>query len=305
MVSPTLLILAGGAGSRSVGPRVIDPVGPNDETIPEYSIYDARRAGFGRIVFVIRTEVESAFKILTDERFGRHHVRIEHVCQDVGKLTRPDQIPPGRTKPWGTTHAILMAAGIIHEPFAVINAGDFYGVESYRALARHLTSGTADYAMVGFTLRHTLSEFGSVARGVCRVNHEGYLDRILELKNIERMGSHARNIDATGEETNLVGDEVVSMNMWGFTPQVFDHLREHFQKFLHANSDDLTAECLIPSTVNNMLGAGQARVRVLRGSDSWFGITYGEDYSRAIARVRGLIEAGYYPKSLWAEAVVR
>ena len=159
--------------------------------------------------------------------------------------------------------------------------------------------------MVGFTLRHTLSEFGSVARGVCRVNQEGYLDRILELKNIERVGIHARNIDATGEETNLVGDEVVSMNMWGFRPDVFDHLREHFQKFLHANSGDLTAECLIPSTVNNILGAGQARVKVLRGSDSWFGITYGEDYSRAINNVRGLIEAGYYPKRLWPEPVVR
>ena len=245
MVSPTLLILAGGAGSRSGGPRVIDPVGPNDETIPEYSIYDARRAGFGRIVFVIRKEVEHAFKELTDARFGLHHIRVEHVCQEIGKLVRPDQIPAGRTKPWGTTHAILMAASTIHEPFAVINAGDFYGAESYRALARHLTSGSADYAMVGFTLRHTLSEFGTVARGVCQVNKEGYLDKIVVLKNIERVGSHARNIDATGEETNLVGDEVVSMNMWGFTPGVFDHLREHFQKFLHANSGDLTAECLI------------------------------------------------------------
>jgi hypothetical protein len=157
--------------------------------------------------------------------------------------------------------------------------------------------------MVGFTLRHTLSEFGTVARGVCQVSKEGYLERIVELKNIERMGSHARNIDAMGEETNLVGDEVVSMNMWGFTPGVFDHLRDNFQKFLHANSDDLNAECLIPSTVNNMLTAGQARVKVLRGSDSWFGITYGEDYSKAIAKVRGLIEGGYYPKRLWAEPV--
>jgi NDP-sugar pyrophosphorylase family protein len=299
MVSPTLLILAGGAGSRSGGPRVIDPVGPNDETIPEYSIYDARRAGFGRIVFVIRKEVEPAFKALTDERFGRHHIRIEHVCQELGKLARPDQVPSGRTKPWGTTHAILMAASAIHEPFAVINAGDFYGIESYRALVSHLNSGTSDYAVVGYTLRHTLSEFGSVARGVCHVNKEGYLDRIVELKSIEREGVHARNTDAAGGETKLTGDEIASMNMWGFTPKVFDQLREHFQRFLQESEGDLKAECLIPNTINDMLVARQARVKMLHGSDSWFGITYGEDYSRAIVKVRGLIEGGYYPKRLW------
>jgi NDP-sugar pyrophosphorylase family protein len=299
MVNPTLLILAGGAGSRSGGPRVIDPVGPNDETIPEYSIYDARRAGFDRIVFVIRKEVEQAFKELTEARLGRHHIRVEHVFQELGKLTRPDQIPPGRTKPWGTTHAILMAASTIHEPFAVINAGDFYGAESYRALAKQLNSGTRDYALVGFTLRHTLSEFGSVARAVCQVSKDGYVDKIVELKNIEREGVHARNTDAAGEETKLAGDEVVSMNMWGFTPQVFDQLREHFQRFLQENGGDLKGECLIPNTVNNMLVAGQARVKVLRGSDSWFGITYGEDYSWAIEKVRRLIEGGYYPRRLW------
>jgi UTP-glucose-1-phosphate uridylyltransferase len=297
MVSPTLLVLAGGAGSRSAGPRVIDPVGPNGEMIPEYSIYDARRAGFDRIVFVIRKEREQAFKEMTRARIG--HLRVEHVCQELGKLTRSDQIPVFRTKPWGTTHAILMAADTIHEPFAVINAGDFYGAESYRAVAHHLKSGTTDYATVGFTLRNTLSDFGSVSRGVCHVNGSGYLEKIVELKNVERVGIHARGTDAAGTETMLAGDEIVSMNMWGFTPQVFDQLRKHFEEFLEQNAGDEAGECLIPSTVNKMLLANQARVKVLHGGDSWFGITYGEDHFRAIQKVRRLIEGGYYPKLLW------
>jgi NDP-sugar pyrophosphorylase family protein len=298
MVGPTLLILAGGAGSRSGGPRVIDPVGPNGETIPEYSICDARRAGFGRIVFVIRKEIEQAFKEMSSARFG-HHLRVEHVCQELSRLTRSDQIPVFRTKPWGTTHAILMAANTIHEPFAVINAGDFYGAESYRALAHHLQSGTTDYATVGFTLRNTLSDFGSVARTVCHVSGSGFLDKIVELKNVEREGIHARGTDAAGTETTLAGDEIVSMNMWGFTPQVFDQLQTHFEKFLEQNAANEAAECLISSTVNEMLLARQARVKVLHGGDSWFGITYGEDHFRAIEKVRRLIEGGYYPKLLW------
>jgi UTP-glucose-1-phosphate uridylyltransferase len=297
MVSPTLLILAGGAGSRSGGPRVIDPIGPNGEIIPEYSIYDARRAGFDRIVFVIRKEREQAFKEMTRARIG--HLRVEHVCQELSKLTRSDQVPVFRTKPWGTIHAILMAANTIHEPFAVINAGDFYGAESYRALAHHLKSGTTDYAMVGFTLRNTLSDFGSVSRAVCQVNSSGFLDNLVELKNVEREGIHARGTDAAGTETTLAGDEIVSMNMWGFTPQVFDQLLKHFEKFLEQNAAIEAAECLIPTTVNKMLLARQARVKVLHGGDSWFGITYGEDHSRAIEKVRRLIESGYYPKLLW------
>lgn len=299
MVHPTLLILAGGAGSRSGGPRVIDPVGPNDETIPEYSIYDARRAGFGRIIFVIRKEAEQTFKEMADARLGRHHIRVEHVCQELGKLAHPDQIPSDRIKPWGTTHAILMAANTIYEPFAVINAGDFYGAESYHAMAKHLAEGASDSAMVGYTLRHTLPEFGSVARAVCEIGQDGYLNRIVELKSIEREGVHARATDAAGEETKLTGDEIVSMNMWGFTPNVFERLQEHFRRFLRANGADPKMECLIPNTIDDMLVAGQTRVKVLRGSDSWFGITYGEDYLRAIVKVRGLIEGGYYPKRLW------
>jgi len=298
MGNPTLLILAGGAGSRYGGRKIIDPVGPSGETLVEYSIHDARRAGFGRIVFVIRKDVEKAFNEMTTARFGRH-LKAEYVVQEPGKLTRPDQVPAGRTKPWGTTHAILMAASTIHEPFGVINVGDFYGAESYRALAAHLNSGTSDYSVMGFVLRNTLSPFGSVARAICHVNENGYLDRIVELKNVEREGGHAQNIDSEGHETRLSGDEVVSMNMWGFTPRVFDQLREQFQKFLQVHSADPQAECIIPNTVNSLLLAGQARVKVLHSGESWFGITYGEDHSRAVENVRRLIEAGCYPKKLW------
>lgn len=297
MVNPTLLVLAAGTGSR-YGPKMAEPVGPNGEAIVDYSIYDARRAGFERIVFVIRKEIEQRFKDAASARFGRGF-RAEYVFQELGKLTTSDQVPAGRGKPWGTTHAILMAAGVIHEPFAVINVNDFYGVESYKTLARHLTSGTSDYAMVGFTLRNTLSEFGTVARGVCHVDDSGYLDRIVELKDVEREGGHARHIIAPAEQMRLTGDEVVSMNMWGFTPQVFAHLRGHFQRFLQSNSADLKAECHIPGTINDLLLAGQARVKVLRSGDSWFGITYGEDHTRAVESVRCLIEAGHYPKRLW------
>ncbi len=298
MVNPTLLVLAAGMGSRYGGLKLVEPVGPSGETIMDYSIYDARRAGFGRVVFVIRTGIEQRVKEMVGARFEKR-LAVEYVFQELAKLPPRFQVPAGRTKPWGTTHAILMAANTIHEPFAVINVDDFYGAESYRALAHHLQSGTTDYAMVGFVLRNTLSEFGAVARGVCQVNSDGFLENIVELKSIERVGGHASNTDATGRETRLTGNEIVSMNMWGFTPQVFDQLREQFQKFLQLNNTDLEAECYIPSTVNELLMARQARVKVLHCNDSWFGVTYREDHTRAVESIRHLIEAGNYPKRLW------
>jgi len=298
MINPTLLVLAAGMGSRYGGLKLIEPVGPGGETIMDYSIFDARRAGFGRVIFVIRRDIELQIK----ERLGTHfekHLAVEYLHQELNKLPLGFRVPAGRTKPWGTTHAILMAASTIHEPFAVINVDEFYGAESYRALAHHLQSGTTDYATVGFVLRKTLSEFGAVARGVCQVDGNGYLENIVELKAIERIGGHARNTDVDGNETRLTGDEIVSMNMWGFTPQVFPLLGEHFLKFLQLKESDLEAECFIPSTVNELLVAGEARVKVLRCGDSWFGVTYREDHPRAVDNIRRLIEAGNYPKKLW------
>jgi len=298
MTPPTLLILAAGMASRYGGFKLSDPVGPYDETIVEYSIYDARRAGFGKIVFVIRRELEQRFKEAVSARFLRHFP-VEYVLQDLIKIPRGFSVPRGRTKPWGTTHAILMATPAIHEPFAVINEGELYGAESYRHLARHMQSGTADYAMVGFVLRNTLFEFGSAARGVCQVNNSGLLESIMELKNVERESGHAVNIDEEGQQTRLTGNEIVSMNMWGFTPQVFGQLQEQFERFLRDNGADLKAECYIPNTVNNLVRAGQAHVKVLRCNESWLGMTYHEDHSRVVAGIRRLIESGYYPRKLW------
>jgi hypothetical protein len=299
MVSPTLLVLAAGMGSRYGGMKQIDPVGPNGEAMMDYSIYDAHRAGFGKVVFVIRKEIEQPFKQMIGTRFEKR-IAAEYVFQELGKLTPGFSLPAGRTKPWGTTHAILMAASTIHEPFAVINADDFYGADSFRVLARHLQAGTEDYAMVGFVLRNTLSDFGAVSRGICQVDENGFLREVVELKSIEREGGHAMNTDAEGNETKLSGSEAVSMNMWGFTPRIFGQLREHFKKFLELSGNDLKAECYIPSIVNELLLDGQARVKVLHCADSWFGVTYREDRPRAVDSIRRLIEGGYYPKKLWA-----
>jgi NDP-sugar pyrophosphorylase family protein len=298
MTTPTLLVLAAGMGSRYGGLKQLDPVGPDGETIMDYSIFDARRAGFGKVVFVIRKEMEQAFKEKIGSRYDKR-VPVEYVFQETGKLIPGFSVPEGRTKPWGTTHAILMAANTIQEPFGVINADDFYGASSYRLLAQHLQSDTSDYAMIGFVLRNTLSEFGTVARGVCHVAEDGYLKDITELKSIEHEGVRITNIDDEGQKTVLNGDELVSMNMWGFTPQIFPQLYEHFQRFLERYGDDLKAECYIPSSVNTLIQAGQARVKVLRSVDSWFGVTYREDHPRVVKSVGLLIEQGTYPHRLW------
>jgi len=295
---PDLLVLAAGMGNRYGGLKQIDPVGPGGETIIDYSIYDALRAGFGKVVFVIRKDIEQAFKQAVGARFERH-IAVEYVFQELDKLPQGFSVPAGRNKPWGTLHAILMAADAINEPFAVINADDFYGSEGYRVLAQHLQSGTTDYAMVGFVLRNTLSDFGAVSRGVCRVDDDDFLQGIVELTNIERDGAHVRNTDSTGRITRLSGDEVVSMNMWGFTPNIFGQFGEHFQKFLKLHGSDIQSESYLPSTVNELVLAGQARVKVLHTNDSWAGVTYREDHPRVVQITRRLIDRGNYPNRLW------
>jgi UTP-glucose-1-phosphate uridylyltransferase len=298
MQAPTLLVMAAGMGSRYGGLKQIDPVGPSGETIIDYSIYDALRAGFGKLVFVIRKDIEQAFKDTVGARF-ESRMPVEYAFQELENLPTGFTVPAGRTKPWGTTQAVLMAADVIHEPFAVINADDFYGAESYRVLAQHLLSGSPDYAMVGFILRNTLSDFGSVARGVCRVDGVGYLETVEELTSIERDGEQARNTASSGAITKLTGDEAVSMNMWGFTPQVFDQLRKLFHKFLQRSGTELKTESYVPTAVNELVAAGQARVKVLRSSDSWFGVTYREDRPRVVDSIAHLVAAGRYPAQLW------
>jgi NDP-sugar pyrophosphorylase family protein len=297
MSKPTLLVLAAGMGSRYGGLKQIDPVGPNGETIIDYSIYDALRAGFGKLVFVIRHDFEQAFKEHVGARFEKR-APVEYVFQELDALPPGFSVPPGRAKPWGTTHAILMAENAVKEPFAAINADDFYGRQAYQVLAQHLTSVPADYAMVGFVLRNTLSEFGSVARGVSRVDGNNYLTSIVEMLKVEPEGNGAKNTGADGQITRLTGDEAVSMNFWGFTPAVFDQLRTQFAAFLKKSGREEKSECYIPATVGELVAAGQAKVKVLRTNDSWFGVTYREDRPRVVESIRRLIQRGVYPAKL-------
>jgi hypothetical protein len=298
MSKPTLLVLAAGMGSRYGGLKQIDPVGPAGETIIDYSIYDAMRAGFGKLVFVIRHDIEQQFREIVGARFEQR-IAVEYVFQELDKLPPGHSLPAGRTKPWGTTHAILMAEEVIKEPFAAINADDFYGRNAYTVLAKHLTSGTPDYAMVGFVLKNTLSDNGSVARGVSRTDANHYLTSIVEMMKIERDGNGAKNTDADGKVIHLSGDEAVSMNFWGFTPALFPQLRAEFEKFLKRAGSEQKSECYIPSTVGDLVTSGQARVKVLRSPDSWFGVTYREDRPQVIESVRKLVAKGDYPESLW------
>ena len=295
---PSLLILAAGQGSRYGSLKSADPVGPNGESLVDYSIYDACRAGFGKIVFVIRVEMEQAFCELISSHLTRR-IKVEFVYQEPGKLPSQFPLPAGRTRPWGTTHAVLMAAPAIREPFGVINAHDFYGADSYRALARHLSSGSTDFAVMGYVLRNTLPEIVPVARGVCAVDENGYLRHIDELKYVEREGGHARSIDPSGAETRLTGNETVSMNMWGFTPEAFGLLRSEFQHFLEQHGSDLAAECALPNSLSNLVAAAKARVKVLHCAESCFGVTYRADHAMAVHAIRQGIEGGYYPKHLW------
>jgi nucleotidyltransferase-like protein len=296
MTKPTLLVLAAGMGSRYGGLKQIDPVGAHGETIIDYSIYDAIRAGFGKIVFVIRHDIEEPFKKIVGARFEQK-IPVEYVFQELDQLPPGFSVPPNRAKPWGTGQAILMAAGAIREPFAAINADDFYGANSFRVLAEHLRS-SADFAMVGFTLRNTLSEFGSVARGVCKTTADGFLQSVTELTKIERDGDGAKAIAPDGKTLPLTGDETVSMNMWGFTPALFAPLRERFIEFLKKNGTEEKSEFYIPAAVNEIVRAGHARVKVLRSPDSWFGVTYREDRPFVIEGIRRLIARGEYPEKL-------
>jgi NDP-sugar pyrophosphorylase family protein len=290
--------MAAGMGSRYGGLKQIDPVGPSGETLMDYSIYDALRAGFAKVVFVIRKDIEQAFKETIGAKFEKR-VPVEYVFQELGGIPAGFKVPEGRTKPWGTTQAVLVAEGVVNEPFAVINADDFYGAEGYRVLAGHLQSGSPDYAMVGFVLRNTLSDFGSVARGVSKADSGGYLETVVELTSVERDGNGAKNTDPTGKVTSLTGEELVSMNMWGFNPQIFPQLRERFHAFLERSGNELKSEHFVPTAVNELVSSGKARVKVLRTNDAWFGVTYREDRPRVVDSIAVLVKKGKYPDRLW------
>jgi hypothetical protein len=302
-MKPALLVLAAGIGSRYGGLKQIDPVGPSGEVVLDYSVFDALRAGFGRVVFIIRHDIEQPFR---EAILSRYEGRVDAslAFQELDMLPPGFSLPPDRRKPWGTAHAVLCAAAHLREPFAAINADDFYGEDSYRVLARFLADPAArpdDYAMVGFTLSHTLSEHGTVARGICRTDADGNLIVAEELTAIEPVpGGGARNREPDGSFRSLTGEEPVSMNMWGFRPSVFEPLREEFAGFLRSNAGNLKAEFFIPPAITALIGKGRARCRVLPTSSEWFGVTYREDKPRVVESIRRLIREGRYPERLWS-----
>lgn len=302
-MTPALLVLAAGMGSRYGGLKQLDPMGPHGETVMDYAIFDARRAGFGRVVFVIRRDFEAPFREAVLSRYeGR--LPVSYCFQDMDVLPGGFTVPEGRTKPWGTSHAILAARDILTEPFAAINADDFYGEHSYRVLhafladsARQQTPHT--YAMVGFTLRSTLSAHGTVARGVCMTDAQGRLRSVRELTKLIAVGDHVENQDGTDPPEHLTGDEPVSLNMWGFTPAVFPQIEEVFSEFLAREGSEMKSESYIPSVVDTLISRGRCEVHVLPTSSRWFGVTYREDKPAVVEAMADLAASGAYPSPLF------
>ncbi|MBW8016963.1 MAG: nucleotidyltransferase [Planctomycetes bacterium] len=297
---PSLLVLAAGMGSRYGGLKQIDPIGPSGEAIIEYSMYDAIKAGFGKIVFVIRQSFEQAFKDMIGDKLDGL-CEVKYVYQELDRSLGDFPLPQGREKPWGTGHAILVAADVINEPFAVINADDFYGGYSYKAIAEYLTAaaGENDYCMVGYTLSNTLSENGSVARGVCQCDDAGNLLKVAEHAQIAKNNSIITCLDDAGKDKTLTGEEVVSMNLWGFGPSIFTHLKTSFDKFLAEHGNEEKSEFYIPFVVDDLINQSTAKVKVLKSEASWFGITYPDDKPTVVAKLAELVDKGLYPKNLW------
>jgi hypothetical protein len=303
MAKLTLVVMAAGIGSRYGGLKQVDPIGPHGEIIIHYSVYDALRAGFSRVVFVVRRDIEAAFRETIGAEIERR-ADVAYVYQELTDLPSGFSLPTGRVKPWGTAHAVLCCKGAVTTPFAAINADDFYGAGAYRALAGYLgraqdQEGLRDYCMVGYVLRNTLSEHGHVARGVCEVTPDGYLRSIRELLHIEMLPDGIQYRDEHDNWAPLATASPVSMNIWGFTRSLFDELDERFPRFLVQNMENLKSEFLLPNFVGDLVRERRARVKVLPTDEHWFGVTYQADRPRVQAAVRDLIAQGRYPENLW------
>ena len=301
-MKPTLLVLAAGMGSRYGGLKQLDQVGPSGETIIDYSIFDAIRAGFGKVVFIIRRDIEDAFKNAIGSRYAGE-IAVDYAFQQLDILPEGFSVPEGREKPWGTGHAVYCASNLVKEPFAVINGDDFYGREGFQLLADYLKQAKdgekADFSMCGFIMRNTLSDNGSVSRGVCEVDKNGNLSEVVETLKIERNGNGARSFMDDGSVFDYTGDEIVSMNMWGFTPSLFDYIEDMFIEFLRKRGREMKSEFFIPLVADTLIKQGKANVRVMTSKDEWFGITYREDKPGVVASVKKLVEQGIYPEKLF------
>ena len=304
-MKPTLFLLAAGMGSRYGGLKQLDGLGPNGETIMDYSIYDAIKAGFGKIVFVIRKDFEQDFREKVLSKY-EGHIPAEVCFQSLEDLPEGFSVPEGRQKPWGTNHAVLMAKDIIKEPFCVINCDDFYNRDAFEVVGKFLANlpeGSANkYAMVGFRIGNTLSDNGTVARGVCSKDEKGNLATIVERTEIMRVDGVVSYKDENGEWQPVGGDNTpVSMNMWGFTPDYFEHSEEYFKEFLSdpKNIENLKAEFFIPLMMDKLIKEGTATCEVLDTTSKWFGVTYSADRPGTVARIQQLIDEGVYPEKLF------
>ncbi|MCL4483201.1 MAG: NTP transferase domain-containing protein [Bacteroidetes bacterium] len=298
-MKPTLIILAAGMGSRYGGLKQLDEVGPNGEAIIDYSLYDAIRAGFGKVVFVIRHDFEAAFKERFDPKL-KGRITVAYVYQSLDKLPAGFTLSPERQKPWGTAHALLMADGSVHEPMAVINADDFYGRKAYQAMADFLTSSTEpdEYSMIGYNVENTLSDHGTVSRGVCATDANGYLTTVVERTKIIGEADGIFYYEEDGKH-QLNPKSPVSMNFWGLKPNVFKYLKDGFTQFLTGHGNEPKSEYFIPLLINDNIVNGNIRTKVIECDSPWFGVTYIEDKPIVKGRIAKLIEDGVYPEHLW------
>ncbi len=298
-MKPTLLILAAGIGSRYGGVKQMDKIGPSGESIIDYSVFDAIRAGFGKVVFVLNPKIIDDFKAIYEPRL-KGKIEVDYILQELHNIPEGITFNRERIKPWGTGHAVLVAKNHIYEPFAVINADDFYGRHAFDLISGFLTKVSnedASYAMVGYKLRNTLSDHGTVSRGVCSAE-DGLLTDVVERTSIRRQNGDVV-IDDHGHNEVIDEDSVVSMNFWGFTPNYFEQSERDFRAFIEENADQLKAEFYIPFVVNNLITNREATCEVLTSNDQWFGVTYQEDKETTITRIKELVDEGKYPKSLW------
>ena len=305
MNKPVLVVMAAGMGSRYGGMKQIDPVGPNGQVIVDYSLYDARRAGFETVIFVIKHEIEDAFKAAIGDRVAKA-MNVKYAFQQLEELPAGYTVPEGRVKPWGTCHAVLAAKDLIDGPFAVINADDYYGPAAYREifayLSAHADGEYYEYAMVGFRLENTVSENGSVSRGVCVADEGGYLASVTERTRIEQYAGGIHYTENGGESwQDLPGDTTVSMNLFGFTPSFVQEVRAGFPAFLKGAmaENPLKGEYFLPSVVSRLIGQGKARVKVLTSPDKWYGVTYQQDKPVVVAALAAKTAEGLYPDGLW------
>lgn len=289
----TLLLMAAGMGSRYGGLKQLDQIGPSGETIIDYSVYDAIEAGFNKIIFIIREVFEEQFKTQVADKY-LNKIEVEFAYQDINDLPSGFSCPDGREKPWGTGHAILSANHLVHEPFVVINGDDYYGKESFKVISDYYFRGKEQFCMVGFRLENTLSSFGAVTRGVCSVENKK-LSSVVETGDLHKKG----NIIYSDRDISFDGNEPVSMNMWGFTPVLFHHLKEKFIDFLNVHGREVKSEFLIPSIINELIQDGDEKVHVLETSSSWFGVTYKSDKPIVEKKIQQLVSSGVYPSPLF------